>query len=91
MGDIMLTCYGALSRNRAVGVRLGAGEKLADILAGSSQVAEGIATARVVVQLARRYRVNLPVLTAVAQILDDNIHPREAVLQIMALPQIEEQ
>ena len=87
----MLTCYGALSRNRAVGMRLGAGERLTDILAGSSQVAEGIATARVVVQLARRYRVNLPVLTAVAQILDDNIHPREAVLQIMALPQIEEQ
>lgn len=90
MGDIMLTCYGALSRNRAVGMRLGAGESLADILAGSSQVAEGIATARVVVQLARRHRVNLPVLTAVAQILDENIDPREAVGQIMALPQIEE-
>lgn len=45
LGDIMLTCYGSLSRNRSVGVRLGQGEKLADILASSSQVAEGVATA----------------------------------------------
>jgi glycerol-3-phosphate dehydrogenase (NAD+) len=45
LGDIMLTCYGSLSRNRSVGVRLGQGEKLPDILASSSQVAEGVATA----------------------------------------------
>jgi glycerol-3-phosphate dehydrogenase (NAD+) len=38
LGDIMLTCYGTLSRNRTVGVRLGRGEKLADILATSTQV-----------------------------------------------------
>ena len=43
----MLTCYGSLSRNRSVGVRLGQGEKLQDILASSSQVAEGVATAGV--------------------------------------------
>ena len=41
----MLTCYGSLSRNRSVGVRLGQGERLQDILASSSQVAEGVATA----------------------------------------------
>ena len=45
LGDIMLTCYGSLSRNRTVGVRLGQGEKLADILGSSSQVAEGVPTA----------------------------------------------
>jgi hypothetical protein len=50
-----------------VGVRLGRGEALADILASSNQVAEGVATAGVVVTLARRFRVSLPVLTAVAQ------------------------
>lgn len=38
LGDIMLTCYGSLSRNRSVGVRLGKGEKLADIIASTSQV-----------------------------------------------------
>ena len=90
LGDIMLTCYGTLSRNRSVGVRLGRGEALADILASSSQVAEGVATAGVVVGLARRYRVQLPVLTAVAQVLDGHISAREAVYEIMNLPQIEE-
>lgn len=130
----MLTCYGSLSRNRTVGVRLGQGERLADILASSSQVAEGVATAgarpgggasgdmgwlkparvaplagrpplpstsrppgprpplpaAVVVTLARRYRVQLPVLTAVAQVVDGHITAKQAVFEIMNLPQIEE-
>lgn len=90
LGDIMLTCYGSLSRNRSVGVRLGQGEALQDILASSSQVAEGVATAGVVVSLAVKYRVQLPVLTAVAQVLDGNLSAREAVFEIMSLPQIEE-
>ncbi|KAL4423723.1 hypothetical protein ABPG75_001024 [Micractinium tetrahymenae] len=90
LGDIMLTCYGSLSRNRTVGVRLGQGEKLADILASSSQVAEGVPTAAVVVNLARKYRVQLPVLTAVAQVLDGHITAKQAVFEIMNLPQIEE-
>ncbi len=54
------------------------------------QVAEGVATAGVVVGLARKYRVSLPVLTAVAQVLDNNLTAREAVCHIMDLPQIEE-
>ena len=90
LGDIMLTCYGSLSRNRSVGVRLGRGERLADILASSSQVAEGVATAGAVIAIARRYRVALPVLTAVAQVLEGNLTPREAVDNVMSLPQIEE-
>eukprot|EP00798_Chlamydomonas_sp_ICE-L_P032536 gene32536-17252_t len=90
LGDIMLTCYGSLSRNRSVGVRLGQGEKLEDIIASSSQVAEGVATAGAVVSLAKRYRVSLPVLTAVAGVLSKNLQPEEAVESIMNLPQIEE-
>ena len=54
------------------------------------QVAEGVATAGVVVALARKYRVSLPVLTAVAQVLDDALTPSEAVAHIMDLPQIDE-
>jgi glycerol-3-phosphate dehydrogenase (NAD+) len=54
------------------------------------QVAEGVATAGVVVTLARKYRVSLPVLTAVAQVLDNNLEPAEAVAAVMNLPQIEE-
>ena len=53
-------------------------------------MAEGVATAGVVVGLARKYRVSLPVLTAVAQVLDNNLTAREAVFHIMNLPQIEE-
>jgi len=90
LGDIMLTCYGDLSRNRSVGLRLGRGESLADILASSSQVAEGVATAGVVVTVARQYRVQLPVLTAVAQVLGNELGPREAVDEIMQLPQVAE-
>lgn len=90
LGDIMLTCYGSLSRNRSVGVRLGKGEALSDILASSTQIAEGVATAGVVVSLARKYRVELPVLTAVAQVLNGHISAAEAVAAIMNLPQVEE-
>ncbi len=54
------------------------------------QVAEGVATAGVVILLASKYRVSLPVLTAVANVLDNNLTPSEAVCAIMNLPQIEE-
>jgi len=90
LGDIMLTCYGDLSRNRSVGLRLGAGESLEAILGESTQVAEGVATARVSSKLALRHRVALPVLTAVDQVLEGTLDPREAVAAVMSLPQIEE-
>mmetsp|Transcript_9883 Transcript_9883/g.36189 ORF Transcript_9883/g.36189 Transcript_9883/m.36189 type:complete len:469 (-) Transcript_9883:2167-3573(-) len=98
VGDVMLTCFVSLSRNRTVGVRLGQGEKLSAILASMGEVAEGVATAGVVVSLARKYRVSLPVLTAVARILEGesedasaaHLSPREAVMELMALPQISE-
>lgn len=88
--DIMLTCYGALSRNRKVGIRLGQGESIAEILASSTQVAEGVATAGSVVFLARKYRVQLPVLTAVATVLADDCTIEEAVQAVIDLPQLEE-
>ena len=52
------------------------------------QVAEGVATAGVVVSLAKKYRVSLPVLTAVAGVLSNNLSPREAVFAVMNLPQV---
>jgi glycerol-3-phosphate dehydrogenase (NAD+) len=90
VGDIMLTCFVNLSRNRTVGVRLGRGESLEAILASSTQVAEGVATAASVVILARKYKVALPVLTAVARMVDGVMSPREAVDVLMNLPQIPE-
>eukprot|EP00892_Ulva_mutabilis_P004700 jgi/Ulvmu1/2601/UM014_0052.1 len=88
--DIMLTCYGALSRNRGVGIRLGQGESIGAILDSSTQVAEGVATAGSVVYLARKYRVSLPVLTAVASVLADDCTIEEAVQAVIDLPQLEE-
>jgi glycerol-3-phosphate dehydrogenase (NAD+) len=90
VGDAMLTCFVNLSRNRTVGVRLGRGESLDAILASSMQVAEGVATAASVVVLARKHRVALPVLTAVARMVDGQMTPREAVDILMNLPQIPE-
>eukprot|EP01023_Acetabularia_acetabulum_P005139 TRINITY_DN12109_c0_g1_i1.p1 TRINITY_DN12109_c0_g1~~TRINITY_DN12109_c0_g1_i1.p1 ORF type:complete len:446 (-),score=61.61 TRINITY_DN12109_c0_g1_i1:1386-2693(-) len=88
MGDIMLTCYGDLSRNRKVGLGLGRGLSVAEIMSQSTQIAEGVATAGTVVSLARQYRVQLPVLTAVAQILEGELSPERAVSEIMNLPQM---
>ncbi|XP_024026038.1 glycerol-3-phosphate dehydrogenase [NAD(+)] 2, chloroplastic [Morus notabilis] len=89
-GDIMLTCFVNLSRNRMVGVRLGSGEKLEDILSSMSQVAEGVSTAGAVVALAQKYNVKMPVLTAVARIIDNELTPKKAVFELMSLPQVEE-
>ncbi|KAF9670463.1 hypothetical protein SADUNF_Sadunf13G0071500 [Salix dunnii] len=86
-GDIMLTCFVNLSRNRTVGVRLGSGEKLDDILSSMNQVAEGVSTAGAVIALAQKYNVKMPVLTAVARIIDDELTPKKAVLELMSLPQ----
>ncbi|XP_076890007.1 glycerol-3-phosphate dehydrogenase [NAD(+)] 2, chloroplastic [Bidens hawaiensis] len=89
-GDIMLTCFVSLSRNRTVGVRLGSGETLDDILSSMNQVAEGVSTAGAVIALAQKYNVKMPVLTAVARIIDNELTPQKAVLELMNLPQVEE-
>jgi glycerol-3-phosphate dehydrogenase (NAD(P)+) len=82
MGDLVLTCTGGLSRNRAVGERLGRGERLADILAGR-EVAEGVPTARAAAELARRHGVDMPITFAVEAILAGALPPREAVTALM--------
>ncbi|XP_047330651.1 glycerol-3-phosphate dehydrogenase [NAD(+)] 2, chloroplastic isoform X1 [Impatiens glandulifera] len=89
-GDIMLTCFVNLSRNRTVGVRLGSGESLDDILSSMNQVAEGVSTAGAVIALAHKYNVKMPVLTAVARIIDNELTPQKAVRELMNLPQVEE-
>ena len=69
LGDLVLTCTGPLSRNRTVGLRLGRGESLAQILAEMTQVAEGVRTAASAKRLAEKYRVELPICEAVFQVL----------------------
>ena len=84
MGDLVLTCTGDLSRNRRVGLALAQGHSLERILADLGHVAEGVPTARAAVQLAARHNVELPICSAVLQVLDGHIDPRNAVEQLLA-------
>lgn len=83
MGDLVLTCTGDLSRNRQVGLRLGAGESIAHITNGMRMVAEGVSTTEAVTALAVRLGVNLPISGMVRDILAESLDPREAVITLM--------
>lgn len=83
VGDLVLTCTGALSRNHAVGVQLGRGERLEAILAGMQAVAEGVRTARAALTLARRYQVDMPITQEINAVLDDKKSCRKAVSDLM--------
>ena len=83
MGDLILTCTGTLSRNRTVGYRLGQGETLENILGEMSAVAEGVATATAVHDLADRYGVEMPIAEEVFGILTLGTDPGQAVKNLM--------
>lgn len=86
MGDLVLTCTGDLSRNRTVGLRLGGGEKLSDILGSMKAVAEGVATAPVAVALAKKFDVEMPIAAEVNAVLFEDKDPREALHELMSRP-----
>lgn len=86
LGDLVLTCTGNLSRNRHVGVELGKGRPLAEILAGMKMVAEGVGTASALVALARPAGLELPITEQVSAILHDGKSPREAIRAVMERP-----
>ncbi|MBV9772532.1 MAG: NAD(P)-dependent glycerol-3-phosphate dehydrogenase, partial [Gemmatimonadetes bacterium] len=83
MGDLILTCTGALSRNRQVGVELGRGRKLDEILAGMSEVAEGVRTSRSAHALARRMEIEMPIVDEIHAVLFEGRDPRQAVENLM--------
>ena len=86
MGDLVLTCTGVLSRNRSVGVEIGRGRPLDGILAGMRMVAEGVATTRAVVALARRHQIEMPIANKVHEVLFEGRAPRQAVHDLLARP-----
>lgn len=83
VGDLMVTCNSRLSRNRGVGERLGRGEKMADILAGMKQVAEGVWTCRAARDLARDLDIELPITNQVYAVCHEGKDPRLAVGELM--------
>jgi glycerol-3-phosphate dehydrogenase (NAD(P)+) len=79
LGDLVVTCFSRLSRNRALGERLGRGEKLADILASTVSVAEGYPTSRAAWRLARERRVSTPIIDEVEAMLHRSKNVAQAV------------
>jgi glycerol-3-phosphate dehydrogenase (NAD(P)+) len=83
MGDLIVTCASRHGRNRAVGERIGRGETLEEILEGMDMVAEGVATTRSLVPLARRLGVEMPIATEVDRVLFGGKEPLAAVSDLM--------
>ena len=83
LGDLILTCTGELSRNRTVGVELGRGRQLSEILKSMQTVAEGVKTAEASLALGRRYQVDLPISTQMGAVLAGRIQAKAAVDELM--------
>jgi glycerol-3-phosphate dehydrogenase (NAD(P)+) len=86
MGDLVLTCSGDASRNRRVGLALGQGKHIADILAEMHQVAEGVKTAKVAKELAAKLGVDAPIIDAMHAIIHEGVPVREAIMRLMSRP-----
>ena len=84
LGDLITTCVSPEGRNRTVGEQLGRGRKLQDILGGMDSVAEGVATTKSVRELARRFKVEMPITEAVYSVLFDNKDVLHALSDLMS-------
>lgn len=91
VGDLVLTCTGSLSRNRTVGVELGKGKKLPEILESlGGKVAEGVPTTKAALELARKHGVEMPITEQMERILDEGKDPRAAMKELMQRPNKDE-
>ncbi len=84
IGDLVLTCTGSLSRNRAVGLAVGGGATLDEALAGKETVAEGVATTKSALALAEREEVEMPIVSMVHRVLFDGLPAHQGVVELMA-------
>lgn len=84
LGDLVLTCTGDLSRNRHVGIEMGKGRTLAEVLAEMRMVAEGVRTAKSAYDLAQREGVDMPITTEVYRALYEAKPPLEAVTSLLS-------
>lgn len=86
LGDLVLTATGDLSRNRYVGIQLGQGRNLTEILAGMTMIAEGISTCRAAYQLGMNENVDLPIINQMYSVLYEGKDPRHAIRDLMERP-----
>jgi glycerol-3-phosphate dehydrogenase (NAD(P)+) len=83
MGDLIATCSSTSSRNTTVGLRLGRGEKLENIIASTLQVAEGVRSSRAVLDLARRHGVDMPITEQVVAVCHEGTSAADGLLSLM--------
>jgi glycerol-3-phosphate dehydrogenase (NAD(P)+) len=83
LGDLVLTATGSLSRNRSVGVELGKGRKLAEILSQTRMVAEGVVTTVATMALARKHEVDMPITEQMYAVLHEGRSPSAAIRELM--------
>ena len=83
IGDLVLTCTGDLSRNRTVGLRLGRGETMAQILASMTAVAEGVLTSRSAFRLAQQLGVDVPIIENTYRVVHEGLAPMDALNALM--------
>ncbi len=87
LGDLVLTCTGSLSRNRSVGVELGKGRQLDEIISRMhGMVAEGVLTTDAALGLARKYQLEMPIAEQIHALLHEGKSPREAIHELMTRP-----
>ncbi len=84
MGDLVLTCTGGLSRNRRVGVQLGRGKRLPDILSETREVAEGVKTSKSAKDLADRHAIEMPITTEMYRVLYEDETAKAAIQRLMS-------
>ena len=83
LGDLVLTSYGSLSRNRRVGVALGQGKDIQEVLSNMRMVAEGVNTAKSTVALARKLKVEMPIAEKMCSVLHGGLKPQDAINDLM--------
>jgi glycerol-3-phosphate dehydrogenase (NAD(P)+) len=83
LGDLVLTCTGDLSRNRQLGLALGKGAALAELLQRSPTVKEGVNASKAAVELAKRFSVDMPICQESYAVFFEHRSPREAVVSLL--------
>jgi glycerol-3-phosphate dehydrogenase (NAD(P)+) len=86
LGDLVLTCTGELSRNRRVGIELGRGRKLSEILGEMREVAEGVKTTRSIYELGQRLKIEMPITASIYALLYEDKPAVEAANELMGRP-----